>query len=211
MAIRRNVRPLGMKHAEESTRRAARIRPWFAALVLTAVTLVVAGCGAISESDLLHNAAGAAGRTAIDLFLTDLAIADGLAPIEPPDDGAGPDDAGGECPPVETEVESTVSYSADIVPLFTQTGCLTSTCHGGTFVSSSYSLETYEGLFLPGSEAVFLGACPVVPGDPEASYLIEKLGPDPSIGVQMPNNRPPLTADQMDLLRLWILDGAPDN
>ena len=51
----------------------------------------------------------------------------------------------------------------------------------------------------------------VVPGDPEASYLVHKLDGRASIaGSQMPEGGPFLTATELDLVRGWIRAGAPD-
>lgn len=52
----------------------------------------------------------------------------------------------------------------------------------------------------------------VSPGAPAASYLIEKIGPSPSNGTQMPpedQRQDPLTAAEADLLHAWVEGGAP--
>ncbi len=51
----------------------------------------------------------------------------------------------------------------------------------------------------------------VVPGDPDGSYLVQKLEGAPGIaGVQMPRNGPPyLTGGQLLVIRRWIALGAP--
>jgi mono/diheme cytochrome c family protein len=51
----------------------------------------------------------------------------------------------------------------------------------------------------------------VAPGDPDQSFLIEKLQTDPSGGQQMPLHYPRLTASQVDVLRTWIREGAKNN
>lgn len=55
------------------------------------------------------------------------------------------------------------------------------------------------------------GAIRVIPGDPDNSYLIQKLEGSASIvGRRMPNNGPPyLTDGQILILRRWITVGAP--
>lgn len=51
----------------------------------------------------------------------------------------------------------------------------------------------------------------VVPGDPAASYLYEKLShKQPSHGVRMPPGQP-LSSDKLDLVRRWIEAGALDD
>jgi len=53
----------------------------------------------------------------------------------------------------------------------------------------------------------------VIPGDPNNSYLIQKLeGASGIVGRRMPTNGPPyLTDGQILILRRWIAIGAPRN
>jgi hypothetical protein len=51
----------------------------------------------------------------------------------------------------------------------------------------------------------------VAPGDPDNSYLIQKLEGTASVGVQMPEGGPPLPQDRIDVIRQWISDGAIDD
>jgi len=107
---------------------------------------------------------------------------------------------------------TTVSYADDIVPLFTAAGCLTSACHGGDFPSSRYDLRTYESTFGIGDDARQIDACEIAPGDPESSFLLEKISnSDPRVGLQMPLEREPLTAAEIALVETWIEEGAQDN
>jgi len=57
------------------------------------------------------------------------------------------------------------------------------------------------------------GAIRVIPGDPDNSYLIQKLeGAAAIVGRRMPLNGPPyLTDGQVLIIRRWIADGAPRN
>ena len=57
------------------------------------------------------------------------------------------------------------------------------------------------------------GAILVVPGDPDASYLIHKLeGRSDIVQLRMPRNGPPyLTPGQITVIRRWIENGAPNN
>ena len=119
--------------------------------------------------------------------------------------------AGDQCPPGTSGGPTTVSYTRDIVPLFTRAGCMNITCHGGTFPTSGYDLRTYLSTFGPGAEALSLHACNVVPGAPDQSYLIEKLGTSPRLGVQMPDALTPLGASDLNVIRTWILEGAQND
>jgi len=57
------------------------------------------------------------------------------------------------------------------------------------------------------------GAVFVVPGDPNSSYLIQKLEGSPTIaGARMPRNAGPfLTAGQISIIRRWIQLGAKND
>lgn len=110
------------------------------------------------------------------------------------------------------EGNATVSYEADVFPLLSTAGCMVTGCHGGLFTASLYNLSTYNSTFGPGDQARILGACDVVPGDPDASFIIEKLVDDsPRVGDRMPLSRPPLPDADIELIRTWILEGARNN
>jgi hypothetical protein len=52
----------------------------------------------------------------------------------------------------------------------------------------------------------------VAPGSPDASYIIHKLEGGPNItGGQMPLNRPTLSKETINAIRVWISQGAPRN
>ena len=57
------------------------------------------------------------------------------------------------------------------------------------------------------------GAVRIVPGDPDNSYLVQKLeGSSGITGRRMPQNGPPyLTDGQIAIIRRWIAIGAPRN
>ncbi len=48
----------------------------------------------------------------------------------------------------------------------------------------------------------------VKPGDPDNSYLIQKLEGHAAVGAQMPFGQPPLPAATIAVIRQWITDGA---
>ena len=51
----------------------------------------------------------------------------------------------------------------------------------------------------------------VEPGDPDNSYVVQKIEGTQAVGAQMPLGGPPLPQEQMELVRQWITDGAlPD-
>lgn len=51
----------------------------------------------------------------------------------------------------------------------------------------------------------------VAPNDPESSYLYRKITGAGITGGRMPLNRPPLSDEQMQLVRNWIRRGAPND
>jgi hypothetical protein len=98
--------------------------------------------------------------------------------------------------------------------VFDEYGC--AGCHPG--VNSSLDLregEAYEHLVgVAALEDPSLVR--VVAGDPGLSFLYLKLGGDPpvadipAIGTRMPPGSPPIAAEDLAVVRQWILDGAQD-
>ncbi|MSO36171.1 MAG: hypothetical protein EXQ54_07050 [Acidobacteria bacterium] len=72
--------------------------------------------------------------------------------------------------------------------------------------------QSFQSLVGPASRAK-AGAVFVVPGDPDNSYLIQKLEGSPTItGARMPRNAGPfLTAGQISIIRRWIQLGAKND
>jgi hypothetical protein len=92
-----------------------------------------------------------------------------------------------------------------------RTSCVT--CHrpqGGTPMSL---LDDPYAALVNASSRQKPGATLVVPGDPDASYLIQKLeGRSDIVQLRMPRNGPPyLTPGQITVIRRWIELGAPNN
>jgi hypothetical protein len=56
------------------------------------------------------------------------------------------------------------------------------------------------------------GAVRVIPGDPENSYIIQKLeGRADIVGTRMPRGNSFLTEGQLLVIKRWIQLGAPNN
>lgn len=55
------------------------------------------------------------------------------------------------------------------------------------------------------------GLLRVEPFSPDASYLVRKIEGTAAVGAQMPLGGPPLPVEDIQLVRDWILDGAPNN
>ena len=89
--------------------------------------------------------------------------------------------------------------------------CGFSSCHGGGEAGLTVdAASTYLDLVNVESTVVD-GEIRVVPGDPDASYLIVKLEDSDRIvdDVMPPSN--PLDADAIERIRDWIAQGALDN
>jgi hypothetical protein len=115
-------------------------------------------------------------------------------------DGGEPQPA----PPTFTEVHERVL----------QVSCVFATCHkGGPSPAGDLSLERDEAYanLVDVPSSVVDGEIRVVPGDPEASYVIDKLTATmPADGDPMPPDAA-LEADRIELVRAWIEAGAVDD
>ena len=89
--------------------------------------------------------------------------------------------------------------------------CAIPDCHGGGSVQYGLRLD-------PGFSAGNLINVPsprnanlirVVPGDPDASFIIQKLQGTQTLGNRMPDGGPYLTTATVNVIRQWIQDGAP--
>ena len=98
------------------------------------------------------------------------------------------------------------------------TSCATSGCHDSQSQASGLLLEigaAYAqtvGATPTNGVAQGLGWQRVTPGDPAVSYLFRKVTGDlgAGMGSRMPLGRPPLAANLIEILRLWIEAGAPE-
>jgi hypothetical protein len=105
-----------------------------------------------------------------------------------------------------------VALSADFnslqVNVFTP---ICTACHAGASAPQGLRLDagnSYNLLVgMASSEVPSLQR--VRPGDPDNSYLIQKLEGRAAVGVQMPFGGPPLPASTIAFIRQWIANGAP--
>jgi hypothetical protein len=112
---------------------------------------------------------------------------------------------------------TTVSFSRDILRIFTNNGaqtCAQVGCHSGPSPQQGQNLEAasaYANIVnVPSSEMPSLKR--VMPGDASNSYLFMKITGVPGIfGSQMPLAGGPLSTADIDLIRQWINAGAPNN
>jgi hypothetical protein len=93
-----------------------------------------------------------------------------------------------------------VSFTKQIAPIFLKK-CVA--CHGERQPKSGYQLHTFEKLMTPGD----LGEPTITAGKPEASQLY-KLLVNPSKDEWMPKEADRLPAEQIELVKRWIVEGA---
>jgi hypothetical protein len=123
---------------------------------------------------------------------------------DPAGGGGGPDagNTPGACDP------------ADVPTQILATSCASASCHSAEARAGQLDLATAD---LASRLVDVNAACDVTnkvlvaPGDPAASYLLEKLGPNPTCGSRMPVGTP-LTEEQLGCVSAWItsLAGAGD-
>jgi hypothetical protein len=97
--------------------------------------------------------------------------------------------------------------------IFTPT-CATANCHSGAVPDANLNLsdEATSRMNLVGVPTTQLGGAGirVIDGDPDNSYLIQKLENAAGIeGVRMPLGAPALSQADIDVIRQWITDGVP--
>ncbi len=129
----------------------------------------------------------------------------GAAP--PPDDMSAADDGG--------DADGTISYAGQVQPIFNRR-CTVCHVRGGIADFSGIALRlTQEESFdlLINQPSVQNGDLTlVVPGDADASLLIDKISSNsPAVGSRMPLGGTPLTSDEIDLICSWIDQGAMNN
>jgi hypothetical protein len=85
-------------------------------------------------------------------------------------------------------------------------------CHVGAGAPQGLRLDAGNSyaLLVNVASAEAPGTMRVNPGNPNASYLVQKIEGTAAVGVRMPANGPPyLPQDRIDLVRRWIAAGAP--
>jgi hypothetical protein len=87
-----------------------------------------------------------------------------------------------------------------------------SVCHAGANAPQGLRLDAGNSyaLLVNVASAEVPGTLRVNPGNPNASYIVQKIEGTAAVGVRMPANGPPyLPQDRIDLVRRWIAAGAP--
>jgi hypothetical protein len=95
-----------------------------------------------------------------------------------------------------------VSFNEHIRPILAK-HCVS--CHGGVKQASGLSFIYREQATAPCES----GLTPITPGSTEESYLLDRVtDSDPDMRMPPADHGPPLSAEQIDLLRRWIEQGA---
>ncbi len=106
-----------------------------------------------------------------------------------------------------------VSFNTQLQPILTAS--CTAGCHGGTRPSAGLDLTTgqaYAAMVNVAASGCRDGRLRVSPGNVAGSYLIAKLlGTNMCSGNQMPAREVSLPAEQIELFRAWICQGAAKN
>jgi hypothetical protein len=106
-----------------------------------------------------------------------------------------------------------ISLQRDVQPILTA-NCALSGCHGGS--APQLGLDLQDGKSYASLVGVASVEIPsllrVEPGSSGTSYLVLKIEGDPSIlGGRMPLSGSPLPSPEVQVIRDWIDQGAPDN
>ncbi len=98
------------------------------------------------------------------------------------------------------EAAAPVSFTKDVAPIFLK-HC--AACHGPPEVNGGYQVTNYSLLMKPGeSESPSITA-----GSPDESEVVNLISMDDA-DLRMPKEADPLTADQVALIKRWIVEGA---
>ncbi len=133
----------------------------------------------------------------LNLFILLFLIAAGLACSENTENLVAAPDDDDDKDPIEE-----ISYANNVQPIFNNscTGC-----HGA---SGAVRLTSFAALM--GSTGNNYGNNVVVPGDADASGLVDKIEPNPEHGSRMPIGGA-LTTTEIQTIRVWINEGAKNN
>lgn len=106
--------------------------------------------------------------------------------------------------PKEGAETKPVSFHSQIKPLL-QSRC--SGCHQAAKSQGEYILTDFASMMKPGET----GTPSIVPGKPEASYLISQIQRNDKGQAEMPKGLPALSQVEIELMSRWIREGAKDD
>ncbi len=111
----------------------------------------------------------------------------------------------GDAPPAPpaTPAPAPVSYHREVRPIF-QESC--QGCHQPAKPSGKFVITTHAAIIDDEDRKPA-----VVPGKPDQSLLVRQISPQGGNPPKMPKDHEPLSKAQADLIRRWVLEGAPDD
>lgn len=111
----------------------------------------------------------------------------------------------------EPDPDSGATFSGHVQPIL-DARCATAGCHGEMAPAAGLDLTadvSRDNLFQPSTQNPEIPL--VTPGNPTNSYLMTKLTGDGFAGQQMPLGAAQLSEAELNIVRLWISYGAPDD
>ncbi len=96
--------------------------------------------------------------------------------------------------------DAPVSFSKQIAPMLVSK-C--QACHGATEAESGYQVDNYNLVIKPGDSE----SPSITPGKSDESELFARISSDDA-DVRMPQEADPLPAEQIELVKRWIAEGA---
>jgi len=96
-----------------------------------------------------------------------------------------------------------VSFQRQVLPILRE-HC--QGCHQPAKAKGELDLTSFAALAVGGGEG-----SAIIPGDPDGSLLLEMVTPFDDLPPDMPEDRPPLSADTIEILRRWVAEGAHDD
>lgn len=99
-----------------------------------------------------------------------------------------------------------VSFNADVRPILEQR-CFECHLPGGTgYAASGFDMSSYESLMKGGKFGPF-----VIPGDSFSSNLIVLVEGRADPSIRMPHGREKLGERDIEILKIWVQEGAKNN
>lgn len=206
-----------------SCKAARRVNVWLGWLIFSAPfsILLLAGCDSVFTAAAQGGEASL--RTLIDILLTDFTnqVADtltGEGDSQPDDGDQQADDGDGDDEGTDGDDDGTldpdgdVSFDDQIQPIL-NARCIACHAPGGFAQLLGIPWDYTEGSsfhdLVNQASSQDASFTMIVPGDPDASLLFLKVTQEsPPIGDMMPLGGPPLEDSEVELFRLWILQGA---
>ena len=102
----------------------------------------------------------------------------------------------------EPSAAASADFNQPTIQSLLQDHCVS--CHGGVKKRGGFSVVSLEPMLGKGDSDVPI----VVPGKPEASLLWHRVQTDDVSQRMPPEDQPPLTTEEVDLMKRWIQDGA---